>query len=90
MEVEMGTEGVSVNPIEELEAMRKIAEAISNLSEPAMRRVLHWAVDVHLPKGASSVRVMESTSETSGGGVFQDLKARFSFLADFFSAASPA
>ena len=35
----MGTEGVSVNPIEELDAMRKIAEAISNLSEPAMRRV---------------------------------------------------
>ena len=65
----MGNEGVSVNPIEELDAMRKIAEAISNLSEPAMRRVLHWAADVHLSKGASSATAMERTSESSGGGV---------------------
>lgn len=86
----MGTEGVSVNPIEELDAMRKIAEAISNLSEPAMRRVLHWAADVHLSKGASSAKAMERTSEPSGGGISQDLKARFSSLADFFSTAAPA
>lgn len=83
----MATE--DTNPIQELEAMKAIAEALAKLDEPAIRRVLHWAADAHCSKSSGLASQPERGAETFNTGNPADLKSRYPALADFFSAASP-
>lgn len=84
----MATEDTNPNPIQELEAMKAIAEALKTLDESAIRRVLHWAVDAYRPKSSGFATQPERGAETFGAGIPPDLKSRYPTLADFFSAAS--
>lgn len=86
----MSTEETNPDPIRELQAMKVIAEALSKLDEPAIRRVLHWAADAYRPKSAAPFPEPARGGGTISAGGSADFKARFPTLADFFSAASPS
>lgn len=81
---------VQIDPARELDAMKTIAEALTKLDEPAVRRVLHWANDAFRAKTVGSVGYGERGPETVAPAVGSDLKAKYPTLADFFTAVSPA
>ena len=55
----------------EIQAMSKVAEALSNLEEPAKERVLRWAIDRYVSSGIpmgieeQKIRLTRLTSPSS-------------------------
>jgi hypothetical protein len=78
-----------LEPLRELEAMRTIADALSKLDEPAVRRVLLWANDAFRVKAGTSLIHPERGHENLLPAVASDLKVKHPTLADFFAAVSP-
>lgn len=83
------------DPMAEISAMQKLAEALSGLDINATARVLRWAgerygvaLDVHAKSGGRTGKLAggenETDSETNG-----DTHSRFTDLAELHAAASP-
>lgn len=81
--------------LNELDSMKAIAEALSPLEEGAIRRVLKWAHDVFVGKGALPA---DESGKASADGVAPssgdpervvENGMRFDTLAEFFAAADP-
>lgn len=80
--------------LEELDAMKIIAEALRTLDDGAVRRVLRWANDAFSSRAAGTVdmaRVELSPITTNGPppATERELRPQFDTLADFYSAADP-
>jgi hypothetical protein len=80
--------------LDELAAMKAVAEALSKLDDSAVRRVLRWANDAFSPKGSSSAeasRVEQAPVQTNGvpPATGREVRPQFETLADFYSAADP-
>ena len=65
------SEEVAMTMDPEIQAMSKIAEALSNLEEPAKERVLRWAIDRYVSSGIpmgieeQKIRLTRLTSPSS-------------------------
>jgi len=82
--------------LKEIDAMKNVAEALSNLGEDSIRRVLAWAgeyfgVEVRSADGRKIGTKASSGVGESLGDEEQGLsyKTRFETLADLYSAANP-
>ena len=80
----------STDPMLEITAMQKLAEALSGLDPEATARVLRWAgarygVTLSTPSRVGSGAANENATAENGAG-----QRRFSDLAELFSAASPS
>lgn len=81
-----------MDPLAELDALRKVAEALSGLDDEAVQRVLTWAADrfgakLVTPKSAAKVKSDEADVETDTGA--EDEAPTFEDVATFFSCAAP-
>lgn len=85
----------ATNPIQELEAMKTVAEALAPLDAEATGRVVRWAAErfgkVSLPRlgGHQDIRPLPTGAETGavGGAVASSM---FEHLADLYGAVSPS
>ena len=65
------SEEVAMTMDPEIQAMSKVAEALSNLEEPAKERVLRWAIDRYVSSGIpmgieeQKIRLTRLTSPSS-------------------------
>lgn len=80
------------NPTHELEAMKKIADALSKLDEAAIRRVLRWAGDAFGAKITTRSTAESQDLARNNGSATTDpseLIARYPTIADFYAAVGP-
>ena len=78
--------------VQELDAMKAVAQALSKLDESAVRRVLRWANDAFSPKAGADMTRLEATLGVSNSGPTAsvgELRSQFDSLADFYTAADP-
>jgi hypothetical protein len=84
---------VQFRPLEELAAMKAVAEALEKLDDAAVRRVLRWANDAFSHKTASASEALRAAVPVQTNGVPPavggELRGRFDSLADFYAAGSP-
>lgn len=83
----------ATNPVQELDAMKTIAEALASLDAEATRRVIRWAAErfgavLSVP---SEIHQQRSTSSEGGPGRADGIgsQGKFEHLADLYSAVSP-
>lgn len=80
--------------LNELTAMKAVAEALSKLDESGVRRVLRWANDAFSPKTLGSMDASRAeTPAAQANGVptatAGELRPKFDTLADLYAAADP-
>lgn len=79
--------------LNELAAMKAVAEALSKLDDSAVRRVLRWANDAFSPKTLNSIDSKTEALGVQTNGVptatAGELRPKFDTLADVYSAADP-
>lgn len=79
--------------LNELAAMKAVAEALSKLDDSAVRRVLRWANDAFSPKtlGGMDSKADAPSVQTNGipTATAGELRPKFDTLADLYSAADP-
>src|SRR6476660_6196265 len=92
--MDVSEEANSSDPVAEVQAMAKLADAVKGLDPEAIGRVLRWAVDrygVSTKSGSHTVsrdslgggsRTESSNSDSSGG-------IRFESFAELYDAAAP-
>ncbi len=85
----------STDPLAEITAMQKLAEALSGLDAEAIARVLRWAGDRYGvagvgPKGRGGGGGSTGATEENGTVTNGSMQRRFSELAELYTAASPA
>jgi hypothetical protein len=81
-----------MDPLAELDALRKVAEALSGLDDAAINRVLTWAADrfgakIVTSKSAGNLKLDEADGETDT--TTHDEVRTFEDVATFFSCAAP-
>jgi hypothetical protein len=78
------------SPLEELAAMKAVAEALEKLDDAAVRRVLRWANDAfsHKTASVSEASRADAPVQTNGAptATAGELRVRFDTLADFYAA----
>jgi hypothetical protein len=81
------------NALNEIAAMKVVAEALAALDEGGVRRVLRWAHDAFAPKAVAAVEVapaaVPAPSSNARTNSEPDGVERHETLADFYSAADP-
>jgi hypothetical protein len=85
----------STDPLAEITAMKKLAEALSELDAEATARVLRWAGDHYgvasvAPKGRSSAGSAAAVAEGNDTATDDGAQRRFGDLAELHAAASPS
>ncbi|MBI3376341.1 MAG: hypothetical protein HY017_31880 [Betaproteobacteria bacterium] len=80
--------------LEELTAMKAVAEALSKLDDSAVRRVLRWANDAFSPKSSSGGEAPKGEAvdpPTNGAppATGREVRPQFETLADFYAAVDP-
>lgn len=85
----------NTDPMAEVKAMHKLAEAVSPLDPEATARVLRWAVDRYGvamragPKGPTAGRELTESWAESGAAAQSITLPQFKDLAELYAAASP-
>lgn len=77
----------------ELEAMKQVAEALSQLEKDAVRRVLLWVAETHRIDlgGVGALPLSAPRSSANGAGTTTPAEMRaFTEIADLFAAAAPS
>jgi len=77
-----------LDPMAEISAMKKIAEALENLNEDSVARVLRWAGELH---GMRVGTAQQSIAHASGGtsNANASVGEQHSELPDFYAACNP-
>lgn len=75
-----------LDPMAEISAMKKIAEALENLDEGSVSRVLRWASELHgIRVGATQQNIVHASGVTSSAV----LGEQHSEFPDFYAACNP-
>jgi hypothetical protein len=77
------------DPMRELAAMQRVAEALSDLPAESVARILRWAAESH---GVSGPRLSLAVSDSGRGyesATVSETASPYSDIAELFSAASP-
>lgn len=76
----------TIDPMAEISAMKKIAEALENLDEHAVGRVLRWAGELH---GMRVGTAQHASLQASVAPVGSRIEDQHSELPDFYAACNP-
>lgn len=85
----------ATNPLQELHAMKVVAEALSPLDAEATGRVIRWAAErfgnISLPRAGGQPVTLLSSQTGTDGGIKSNAGslARFEHLADLYGSVSP-
>lgn len=88
---EENKDAVVTDPVAEVKAMGKLAEAIAGLDPDATARVLRWAVDRYgvAVSGTSRTKHSGAGGEVAGNGNGGVSSGQFGELADLYAASAP-
>lgn len=75
------------DPFAEVDAMRKVAEALQPLGADAAARVLRWAQESYRSRGLAPLPLTVESDRTMPAAV--SINPQFSDIAELFAAASP-